>query len=172
MLIMTPTRSAKTSAEKCANRVQAVLDTFPDDEFLSQGKSKAFQDKHGWRFTDFILMALKYGMAIQTHNGSNNPKDLSAYVKTHNYPTFKVEDKPASTEKKVYKPRKPKQGDGSVLAPRFNHGISKPEDKPEIYRTERVRSSKLPIIGRNEDERAYDTNYQLERLEQIRMERL
>ena len=58
-----------------------------------------------------------------------------------------------------------KQGNGSVLAPKFNHAISKPEDsKPEIYRTERVRTSKLPIIGRLEDARAFDTEYQLERL--------
>lgn len=57
-----------------------------------------------------------------------------------------------------------KQGNGSVLAPKFNHAISKPEDKPEIYRTERVRSSKLPIIGKLEDIGAFDAEYQLERL--------
>lgn len=58
-----------------------------------------------------------------------------------------------------------KQGNGSVLAPKFNHAISKPDNsRPEIYRTERVRTSKLPIIGRNEENRAYDTEYQLERL--------
>lgn len=57
-----------------------------------------------------------------------------------------------------------KQGNGSVLSPRFNHAISPPKEHVEAFRPERVRTSKLPIIGRNEDCRAYDTEYQLERL--------
>lgn len=62
-----------------------------------------------------------------------------------------------------------KQGNGSVLAPKFNHGISKPEDtKPEIYRTERVRTSKLPIIGKLEDIGAYDQEAKLERLRMMK----
>lgn len=56
-------------------------------------------------------------------------------------------------------------GDGSVLKPMFNHHISKPDtSKPEIYRVEPLRGSRMPIINDLEDARAFDTEYQLERL--------
>lgn len=168
MLLIVPSASNKIAGEKCAVRVQAVLDNYPQDEIISEGKSKSFIDKHDWRFHDFILMALKYGMVIQTHKGNKNPKDLSTYVKTHNYPSFKVEEKPAAAPKKVYAKRKPVLGNGSVLKPMFNHPICKTPIKPEVFRPERLRNSKLPIIGRLEDARAFDTQYQLERLRELR----
>ena len=56
-------------------------------------------------------------------------------------------------------------GDGTVLKPKFNHHISKPDtNKLQIYRTEKYSKSKLGTIARLEDAKAFDTEYQLERL--------
>lgn len=162
MLIYTLSRNANATSERCAERVKAIIDSYAEETIESAGKAKWFVVKHSWRWDDFILMALKYGMLIQIKKGGgkNNP---SIFMKTHNYPTFKVEERPKT--KKEYQPRKPKLGDGSVLKPNFNHAISKPDDsKLEIYRTQRPKTSKLPIIGKLEDIGAYDVQSKLERL--------
>jgi hypothetical protein len=57
-------------------------------------------------------------------------------------------------------------GDGSVLKPKFNHGISKSDtSRLEIHRCEALRQSRLPTINRLEDIGAFDVESKLERLQ-------
>ena len=163
MLVLERPKRLFKKTEDTIEKIKLILDSIDGQEVnLINHKAKIKGVYKNWR--EFIEKAVVFNMLLPLDRIEST--NALQYWKTGKVPTVKLV---ADKRTKV----KPRQGDGSVLAPRFNHGISKPEDsKPEIYRTEQARASKLPVIGRNEDERAYDTNYQLERLEQIRMARL
>lgn len=155
MLILERPKHLFKKTEDTIAKIAAILSEIEGKEVNSIAhKDKVKSVYKNWR--EFIEKAVEFNMLLPLDRIEST--NALQYWKTGKVPTVKLV---ADKRTKV----KPKQGNGSVLAPRFNHGISKPEDsKPEIYRTERARTSKLPIIGRLEDARAFDTEYQLERL--------
>ena len=140
-----------------AERVKRVLDLIEGNEVKITDHLNAALTEYT-RFQRFIENAVSLGMLLVVEKKTGCRGGL--YYKTNIYPTF-VE---IATPK-----RKSKQGDGTVLKPKFNHAIApKKEPSAEIYRKESFGKSKLGIIGKLEDSGAYNVEEKLERLRRWR----
>jgi hypothetical protein len=149
-----------------AERVKRVLDLIEGNEVkITEHLSAALTEYT--RFQRFIENAVGLGMLLVVEKKSGCRGGL--YYKTNIYPTF-VEIPPTKR-----KPNKPKQGDGSVLKPKFNISIYPTDNnkRKEINRLAPLGKSKLPIIGRAEDAGLYDvpadTSDRIRYLKQLRM---
>lgn len=159
-MIIERTKHLVPKTEAAIEKVKAILDSI-DDSYVTCSKHNKAVKLHYKNWQDFAEKAVSFGMLLPLDR--EWPTAPIQYYKTGLMPKIKVvddvRDKPKLREKV-----KPKLGDGSVLKPNFNHQISVTPEKPEIYRPERVRASKLPVIARLEDMGAFDVEAKPERL--------
>ena len=153
MIIYRPAHTIATTKEAIA-RVQRVLDSIQGDELNSKTHAQNVKAEYA-NFSLFVRAALEFGMLLQVQKRGHGT-NISIFYKTK-IPCEIVEIKRKNP------PRKKKQGDGSVLKPMFNHAIAKPETT-----TRRFEKSRLDIMGKLEDIGAYNVEYKMQRLSELR----
>lgn len=174
MIIEVQARSAYHSI-KALERVTAILDEIRGDTFsIGTASGIVLRSKMPWG--NFTALTRKLGLVEIVEESVG--KKSAVYRKTGIVPqivAIKSESKPKPVKEKVVKeavPKKPKQGDGSVSKPRFNHSIAPPIPRSELKNRDTFGDTRLKLMGRIDDCGGYDTRSKLERIEELRAQRL
>ena len=156
---------AKT--EQAIEKVSAIIGAIQGSEVCCKEHKGHIRGLYR-EWQDFVEAAVSFGMLLPLER--ERPTAPIKYWKTGMMPTIKiVED--VRTKPTAKADKKPVQGDGSCLKPRFNHAISAPIDNnkvKEINRLAPLGKSRLGLIGKIEDMGGYDQEAKLERLRMMR----